>query len=78
MFFGYVPRGALRDISGYVTRGSPRNVSSYVPWCHMTEEHNLCSLVPMSTRTYVPWDMFFGYISWFFEKYKNISYVPQL
>jgi hypothetical protein len=54
MFFGYVPRGASRDISGYVPRGSPRNVSSYVPWCHMTEEHNLCSLVPMSTRTYVP------------------------
>jgi hypothetical protein len=33
--------------------GSLRNIGAYVPHCHVTEEHMLCSLAPMSTRTYV-------------------------
>jgi hypothetical protein len=70
----YVPRSPTRNISSlyvpqfleerkfrYVPQ-FPRNISSYVPRCHVAEEHNLCSSIPMSMRTYVCQDIFLGYV----------------
>jgi hypothetical protein len=62
MFLGFP-----RNVSSVMFLGFPRNISSYVPWCHVSEEHNLCSSVLMSMRTYVRQDMFLGHKHMFLD-----------
>jgi hypothetical protein len=62
--------GSLRNVSSVMFLSSPRNISSNVPQCHVDEEHNLYFSAPMSTRTYVPQDMFLSSL-------RNISYVSR-
>jgi hypothetical protein len=53
--------------------GWSRNISSYIPQCHVTDEHNLYSLAPMSVQSYIRQDIFISYVSWLTHEHKLYS-----